>query len=883
MRSPGNSIESNVKLIAVVGAVLFTTLIGALIVVQQTLGSSQTQLAETVVPIQQQLGEIAGAEGSMFLRQSEIVAANDVALKSLGDRNNHELNVRNGATGFRKLVNSTGLIHEPDFPIRAANSLEAEIEVFLQADDALYDAAISYQALKKQIVASIESIEKDLRCLIEASDGLAGVLRLEHVSQLRKISQNLGAESIRSDQLRPVITGNSRLQLDTIFQLDTAVLRLGVLAGKVGLATSEDSLNSLAANELIQNREQIMHAVSQLEKLITNEELAERVRSLRTNAVDLAKRVGDENFPDSLASLHRRMLQQEHRVHLSQLATAGASEQLERNTAELRSYLQDVANRAQQSAAMTIQRSRQVTLTISVVTLALVVVAAFRVHSSVVALRSQNKQLSALSNELTQTNLGLEKTVAARTASLQLVLDSTGDGLLSVNLDGLLLPERSRTVSLWFGESQPGATVWDYLATDTFTRDSMSMAFEQLADDILPFEVAADQAPKTFERDGKTFALEYREIREEQKLARILVLVRDITAELEAKRAEYEMRELHTLVGNLLKDRTGFDQTLEECASLVSEIAQTVSHAVAQRNLHTLKGNCAIVGFQSVADYVHELEGMLADESRQPTKSEIIDLDRYWQTSLMKIRNYLHTGRENQIEIANWEHSELKDLIANRASYDQIERLIDSWRYEPTLTQLSRLADQSRQVAKRLEKEVDVCIMDNRLRIPEERLRRFWSSMIHVVRNAVDHGIETPTQRRTKGKPAMAKLELISRKVNGYLEIEVADDGSGINWQQVRKAAQQKGLPHTTDADLTEALFCDGLSTRDSATDISGRGVGLSAVRSECEKIGGKISIQSQADVGTRFTFRFPIANLADSEPADVTNAAFDLPTASNR
>ncbi len=173
--------------------------------------------------------------------------------------------------------------------------------------------------------------------------------------------------------------------------------------------------------------------------------------------------------------------------------------------------------------------------------------------------------------------------------------------------------------------------------------------------------------------------------------------------------------------------------------------------------------------------------------------------------------------------------------------------------------------------------------MDNRLRIPEERLRRFWSSMIHVVRNAVDHGIETPTQRRAKGKPATARLELISRKVNGYLEIEVADDGSGINWQQVRKAAQQKGLPHTTDADLTEALFCDGLSTRDSATDISGRGVGLSAVRSECEKIGGKISIQSQADVGTRFTFRFPIANLADSEPADVTNAAFGLPTASNR
>lgn len=863
MKTSGNSIESDVKLIAVVGGVLFATLIGALIVVQQSLGSSQSQLAETVVPIQQQLGKIAGAEGSMFLRQSEIVAANDAALKALGDRNNHEFAVRNGAIGFRELVNTTGLNTEQGFPIQAANSLENEIEVFLRADDELFDAASSFQSLKKQIATSIESIEKDLRGLIEASDGLAGVLRLAHVSQLRKLSQKLNTESIRSDLLRPVIMGNSRLQLDTIFQLDTAVLRLGVLAGKVGLATSEDSLNSLAANELIQNREQIMHALTQLEKQVSDEELAERVRSLRTKAIDLAKRVGDETYPESLASLHRRMLQEEQRVHLSQLATADVSEQLESNTADLQRYLQEVANRAQDSAANTIQRSRQVTLTISVITLGLAVIAAFRIHSSVLALRSQNRQLSELSDELTKTNLSLEKMVAERTASLQLVLDSTGDGLLSVDLNGVLLPERSRAVTVWFGESQPVATLWDYLASDTLTKDSLEMAIEQLAADVFPFEVAADQAPKTIERDGKTFALEYREIREQNRLARILVLVRDVTAELEVKRAEREMRELHTLVGNLLKDRQGFDQTLEECASLVSEIAQTVSHAVAKRSLHTLKGNCAIVGFQSVADYVHELEGMLADESRQPTKSEIVDLDRYWQNSLTKIRNYLHTGRESQIEIATWEYAAIKELLRNRASYKEIEDVVNSWNNEPTVTQLSRLADQSRQVAKRLGKQIEVSIQDNRLRIPEEGLRRFWSSLIHAIRNAVDHGIEPPEQRLEKGKPAIAKLELTTRQFNGHFEIEISDDGAGIDWERVRKIARERGLPHATESELIEALFCDGVSTREVATDISGRGVGLSAVRSECENVGGTVSVESRPEIGTRFVFRFPLNELS--------------------
>ena len=106
----------------------------------------------------------------------------------------------------------------------------------------------------------------------------------------------------------------------------------------------------------------------------------------------------------------------------------------------------------------------------------------------------------------------LEKMVADRTASLQTVLDSTGDGLLSVDLNGVILPERSRAVTNWFGVPEVGTTVWDYLAVDAFSKDSLAMAFEQLAEDVFPFEVSADQAPKSIERDGKTFAIEYREI-----------------------------------------------------------------------------------------------------------------------------------------------------------------------------------------------------------------------------------------------------------------------------------------------------------------------------------------------------------------------------------
>jgi len=458
----------------------------------------------------------------------------------------------------------------------------------------------------------------------------------------------------------------------------------------------------------------------------------------------------------------------------------------------------------------------------------------------------------------------LEKMVADRTASLQMVLDSTGEGLLSVDLNGLLLPERSRTVSTWFGLAQAGTTLWDYLAVDEATKAKLAMSIEQLAEDVLPFEVSADQAPKSIVRDGRTYALEYREIREQGKLARLLVLVRDITAELDVQRAEGEVRELHTVVGNLLKDRNGFDQTLDECEALVSEIAQTVDQAIAKRHLHTLKGNCAVVGFQRVADHVHELESALVEEGREPTQAELADLDNCWQSSLQSIRGYLQASRDSQIEISAGEHAELMELIAQRPSYESIEQLVASWKYEPTVAPLSRLAEQSRQVAARLGKDVKIHIEDNRLRVPESRLRRFWSSMVHVVRNAVDHGVESAEARIKSGKRPTAQIQLTTRLVeDDHFEVEIADDGCGIDWEVVRKLAEQRGLPYESHEDLVEALFADGLSTRSTTTDISGRGVGLNAVRSECEKAGGTIYLESQRGTGTRLTFRFPIHELA--------------------
>jgi len=125
------------------------------------------------------------------------------------------------------------------------------------------------------------------------------------------------------------------------------------------------------------------------------------------------------------------------------------------------------------------------------------------------------------------------------------------------------------------------------------------------------------------------------------------------------------------------------------------------------------------------------------------------------------------------------------------------------------------------------------------------------------VRNAVDHGLESPDERIAAGKPEAGRLQLVARYTNDALVIEVVDDGRGIVWDRVREKAEAAGLPSATEHDLVKALFSDGVSTADEVSETSGRGVGLAAVDSVVRELGGEIAVQSELGKGTRFTFTF--------------------------
>ncbi|MBI5758055.1 MAG: hybrid sensor histidine kinase/response regulator [Planctomycetales bacterium] len=172
-----------------------------------------------------------------------------------------------------------------------------------------------------------------------------------------------------------------------------------------------------------------------------------------------------------------------------------------------------------------------------------------------------------------------------------------------------------------------------------------------------------------------------------------------------------------------------------------------------------------------------------------------------------------------------------------------------------------RVRDLSRQLGKQVVFE----ILGQATPVDRDILEKLEAPLTHILRNAIDHGMETPAERTTAGKPEGGRLRLAARHSAGMLSITITDDGRGIDTSRLRLNVVERGLtnPETasrlSEQELLEFLFLPGFSTREDVTDVSGRGVGLDVVRSMVQTVGGTVRIQTQLGRGTTFHLQLPI------------------------
>ena len=163
------------------------------------------------------------------------------------------------------------------------------------------------------------------------------------------------------------------------------------------------------------------------------------------------------------------------------------------------------------------------------------------------------------------------------------------------------------------------------------------------------------------------------------------------------------------------------------------------------------------------------------------------------------------------------------------------------------------------QAAKSLEKEVQLVVEGDDVKLDPEIFRPFLQNLGHVFRNGVDHGIEDPETRYDAGKDEFGTITCQVTHTETGFDLEISDNGGGINIDALRNKAARMGESDTSAWTLADLVFADGVSSRDVATDLSGRGVGMSAVRAEVEKLGGEVTVDTHLKQGTTFVFKVPV------------------------
>jgi two-component system chemotaxis sensor kinase CheA len=392
-------------------------------------------------------------------------------------------------------------------------------------------------------------------------------------------------------------------------------------------------------------------------------------------------------------------------------------------------------------------------------------------------------------------------------------------------------------------------------------RASLDLGWSQVVDGILPAEVTIDQLPKRFDLDGGHFTLSVKPIFDGEALAGALLVVTDVTAELEARREQAKQREETLVFRRLAHDKAAFVAFLEETGSLVGRLRSGALGTAEQMALvHTIKGNAAQYDARSVADAAHQLESDIVDSGATKEEERGKPLFDAWDALAGQVAPLLGSS-DSTVQIAPGELERLiRAVAAGMPTSETVARLRMLFD-EPVSLRFARLGDHAKRLAARLGKAAPhVTVHSDDLRMPSRSFSPLWAGLVHVVRNAVDHGIEESAARAQAGKPPHGSVEFRARLQGSDFVIEVADDGAGIDWTRVAAKARAAGLPAVRPSDLERALFTSGISTRDDVTDVSGRGVGLAAVWSAASALGGTVRVESAKGRGTRFVFRLPIA-----------------------
>lgn len=253
------------------------------------------------------------------------------------------------------------------------------------------------------------------------------------------------------------------------------------------------------------------------------------------------------------------------------------------------------------------------------------------------------------------------------------------------------------------------------------------------------------------------------------------------------------------------------------------------------------------------------------DETRTGMKSRHVRVDVRRFDNLMDLIGELVTARSRLVELSSERADPELEDVALRMTHlsSALQHEIIDTRMTPVWQVFDRFPRLVRDIARQLEKRISFHIDGKEIELDRAILDEISDPLVHLLRNAVDHGIEKPEVREGAGKPPEGRIELSAAREGSTVVIRVSDDGRGIDRDRILQVAKEQGLAEAevevlTDDVLTRILSRPGFSTAGQISEVSGRGVGLDVVVTQLQVLGGSLEIQSELGRGSTFTLRLP-------------------------
>jgi len=485
------------------------------------------------------------------------------------------------------------------------------------------------------------------------------------------------------------------------------------------------------------------------------------------------------------------------------------------------------------------------------------------IRGLVEALNGFLDKLWVKSFQLTAKQEMLEKVVEIRTNEVHEILDHVTTGFLLALRDETVLDNFSRScVDIFRTEEIKGRKLCDLMALDERARQQFSLAYEQVFEDVLPPAVSLGQLPCEFTLHGRSYAIHGAAIPgADGQITKVFFTINDTT---EIRKLEIENALRQSLI-EIVRQKDSFSAFLHETSKAFDQVREAPSQLRVRNLLHTVKGNLGCFGLHEIAALVHSIEDA-AEITPAHLKSVEDSLRKFLQVHRQVIGlDYPAPSVRTQDPKIERLEPVLRAVIAEEsfaARQDALARALGELRWVPAGALLAPLRGMFERVAQRLEKAAVLELSGQEVLVDPEQVGTVFSSLGHLIRNSLDHGIEPAHERGAK--PSCGRIRVSCRESRDAWFIEVADDGRGIDPAAVGRAAIARGrvnaeqLLAMSRTQQIRLVALDGVTTRAAATIDSGRGVGMTALFDAVTALRGDVKITSVPGEGTTVTLSIP-------------------------